>query len=105
MIVLLRGANIVTSKWVFKAKMHIDGILDKLKVRLVARGFSQIYGVDFTDTFTPTIKFDTLRLFLVIIALENLECYQVDVNNTFTESFLNEVIYINAPPGVNLPPG
>ena len=85
--------------------MYIDGILDKLKVRLVARGFSQIYGVDFIDTFTSTIKFDTLRLFLVIIILENLECYQVDVNNTFIESFLNGVIYINAPPGVNLPPG
>ena len=59
----------------FKAKIYIDGILDKLKARLVARGFSQIYGVDFIDTFTPTIKFDTLRLFLVIIILENLECY------------------------------
>ena len=85
--------------------MHVDGILDKLKARLVARGFSQMYGVDFIDTFAPTIKFDTLRLFLVIIVLENLECYQVDVNNAFTESLLNEVIYINAPPGVNLPPG
>ena len=105
MIVPPRGANIVTSKWVFKAKMYIDGTLDKLKARLVARGFSQMYGVDFTDTFAPTVKFDTLRLFLVIIALENLECYQVDVNNAFTESFLNEVIYINAPPGVDLPPG
>ena len=61
--------------------------------------------MDFIDTFTPTIKFDTLRLFLVIIILENLEYYKVDVNNTFTESFLKEVIYINVPPGVNLPPG
>ena len=60
--------------------------------------------MDFIDTFTPTIKFDTLRLFLVIIALEKLEYYQVDVNNAFTESFLNEIIYINAPPSVNLPP-
>ena len=58
--------------------MYIDGILDKLKVKLVARGFSQIYGVDFIDTFTLTLKFDTLRLFLVIIALENLECYNND---------------------------
>ena len=55
--------------------MYIDGILDKFKARLVARGFSQIYGVDFIDTFALTIKFDTLRLFLVIVILENLECY------------------------------
>ena len=100
-----KGANLVTSKWVFKAKMHVDSTLDKLKARMVTRGFSQIYGVDFTDTFAPTIKFDTLRLFLVLVALEDLECHQVDVNNAFTESFLKEVIYMAPPPGVDLPPG
>ena len=100
-----KNANIVTSKWVFKAKMHVDGTLDKLKARLVARGFSQVYGVDYTDTFAPTVKFDTLRLFLVVVALEDLECHQVDVNNAFTESFLKEVIYMKPPPGVDLPPG
>ena len=99
------GTNIVTSKWVFKAKMHIDGSLDKLKARLVARGFSQICGVDFTDTFAPTVRFDTLRLFLIMVALEDLECDQVDVNNAFTESFLKEKIYMKPPPGVDLPPG
>ena len=61
--------------------------------------------MDFIDIFTPTIKFDTLRLFLVIVILENLEYYYVDVNNIFIESFLNEVIYINAPASVNLPSG
>ena len=99
------GANIVTSKWVFKAKMHIDGTLDKLKARLVARGFSQVCGVDYSETFAPTAKFDTLRLFLAIVALEDLECHQIDVNNAFTESWLAEKIYMAPPPGVNLQPG
>jgi len=99
------NANIVTSKWVFKAKMHIDGTLDKLKARLVARGFSQAYGVDYEDTFAPTVKFDTLRVFLVIVMLEDLECHQVDVNNAFTESFLKQKIYMAPPPGVDVPPG
>ncbi len=89
-----KGANIVTSKWVFKGKMHVDGTLDKSKARLVARGFSQMYGIDYTDTFAPTVKFDTLRLFLAIVAMENLECHQVDVNNAFAESFLKEEIYL-----------
>ena len=53
----------------------MDGTLDKLKVRLVARGFSQVHGIDYQDTFTPTVKFDTLRLFLALVALENLENY------------------------------
>ena len=78
----------------FKVKIYVDDILEKLKTRIVARGFSQLYGVDFIDIFASTIKFDTLRLFLVIVCLENLECYQVDVNNVFTKSFLKEVIYM-----------
>lgn len=85
--------------------MYIDGTLDKLKARIVARGFSQTYGIDYTDTFAPTVKFDTLRLFLVIVVLEDLEYHQVDINNTFTESFLKETIYIVPPLGIDLPPG
>ena len=85
--------------------MHIDGTLNKLKARLVARGFSQMFEVDYTDTFAPTVKFDILRLFLVIVALEDLECHQVNVNNAFTESFLKEVIYMKPPPGVDLSSG
>ncbi len=100
-----REANIVTSKWVFKPKLHTDGSLDKLKARVVARGFSQMYGIDYEDTFAPTVKFDTLRVFLALVALEDLECHQVDVNNAFTESFLKETIYMAPPPGVTTTPG
>ncbi len=100
-----KDANIVTSKWVFKPKMNVDGSLDKLKARLVARGFSQLYGVDYEDTFAPTVKFDTLRVFLAIAAMEDLELHQVDVNNAFTESFLKETIYMAPPPGVKVAPG
>jgi len=100
-----KKANIVTSKWVFKPKMHVDGSLDKLKARLVARGFSQIHEVDYEDTFAPTVKFDTLRVFLAIAAMKDLELHQVDVNNAFTESFLKETIYMSPPPGVKVRSG
>jgi hypothetical protein len=97
-----RHANLVTSKWVFKAKYNTDGSLKKLKARLVARGFLQKYGVDFKDTFALTVRFDTLRLFLTIVTMHDLKCYQVDVNNAFTESYLREDIYIKLPPGVTV---
>ena len=71
----------------------------------MAKGFSQIYGIDYEDTFAPTIRYDTLRTFLAIVAMENLECHQLDINNAFTESFLKEVIYMAAPPGVKVAPG
>ena len=55
--------------------MHIDNTLDKLKTRLVTREFSQIYKVNYEDTFALIVKFDTLRVFLVTVMLKNLKCY------------------------------
>ncbi|KAJ9678616.1 hypothetical protein PVL29_020712 [Vitis rotundifolia] len=57
-------ANIVGSKWVFKTKLKEDGTIDRYKARLVARGFSQIPGLDFGETFSPIIKHTTIRLIL-----------------------------------------
>ena len=97
--------NVVTCKWVFKVKLNIDGSLEKLKARLVARGFTQKYGIDYEDTFAPTVRSDTLRAVLAIVALEDLECHQVDVNNAFTQSSLNDTVYMTAPEGVRVAPG
>ena len=55
--------------------MHIDDTLEKLKARLVARGFTQTFRINFEDTFAPIVKFDTLRVFLVIVMLKNLKCH------------------------------
>jgi hypothetical protein len=99
------GCNIVSSKWVFATKFNTDGSLDKLKARLVARGFSQKFGVDYEYTFAPTLRHDTLRIFFAIVAIQDLECHSVDVNNAFTESFLKEDIYMKAPPGMTVPAG
>lgn len=99
-----RGANLVTSKWVFDVKRMISGAIEKLKARLVARGFSQKYGVDFEETFAPTVRHDTLRVFMAVVCQKDLELHQIDVNNAFTESNLLEDIYMIPPPGVEVPP-
>ena len=101
-VIPLKNANIVMSKWVFKPKMHTNGSLDKLKTRVVARGFSQMHGINYEDTFAPTVKFNTLCVFLALIALKNLKCHQVDVNNAFTEFFLKKTIYMAPPPDVDV---
>ena len=92
--VSLKKINIMTSKWVFKSKMYINDFLDKLKTRLIVRNFFQIHEVDYENTFTSIIKFDTLQVFLVIVTMKNLKLHQVNVNNAFTESFLKEIIYM-----------
>lgn len=101
-IVSSRNVNIMISKWVFKVKMHIDETLDKLKTRLVARDFFQMFEVDYMNIFASTVKFDILRLFLVIVILEDLECHQINVNNVFTESFLKKIIYMKSSSDVDL---
>lgn len=70
--VLPKGANLITSKWVFTIKTKDDGTLERFKARLVARGFSQKFGVDYTETFAPTVRMATLRAFFAIVACEDL---------------------------------
>ena len=82
--------------------MHIDNTLNKFKVKLVVKEFSQMFEVNYIDIFVSTMKFDTLRLFLVIVALKNLKCHQVNINNVFIESFLKEIIYMKFSLEINL---
>ncbi|KAI0991408.1 hypothetical protein K3495_g16779, partial [Podosphaera aphanis] len=69
------GANLVSTKWVFTVKQKNDGTIERYKARLVARGFSQQYGIDYTETFAPTARMDTFRLFFALVANFNLECH------------------------------
>ena len=50
------GANIVGSKWVFRAKKDVAGVVIRYKARLIAQGFSQVPGVDYFDTFAPVAR-------------------------------------------------
>jgi hypothetical protein len=100
-----KGTNLVSTKWVFTTKTHPDGRLERFKARLVARGFSQIHGEDYDQTFAPTVRTDTLRIFLAMVAADDLECRQYDVKNAFTESSLRERIFLSAPQGVHVTPG
>jgi Reverse transcriptase (RNA-dependent DNA polymerase) len=100
-----KGTNLVSTKWVFTVKIKNDGTLDRFKARLVARGFSQLYGVDYFETFAPTVRMDTLRIFLAIAAMKDLELIHMDVKNAFTESPLKEKIYLKPPKGVQVTSG
>ena len=55
-----------------------------------------MHDIDYEDIFASTVKFDTLCVFLTLVALENLKCHQMDVNNAFTEFFLKKTIYMTS---------
>lgn len=59
-----RGKKLISCKWVFTQKYKADSTLDKLKARLVARGFIQTYGIDYKETFAPVAKLNTIRILL-----------------------------------------
>ena len=62
----LSEQNIVTCKWVLKTKRNVKGEVERYKARLVARGFSQKYGVDYDDVFAPIVKQTTFRTLLTV---------------------------------------
>ena len=90
--------NIITNKWVLTKKFDAHGVLLRLKARLVARGFSQVQGIDFNDTFAPTLKVVPLRLIFAISAGLNLELHHLDIETTFLHGDLDEEIYMEQPP-------
>ena len=98
------GRKAIGSKWVFKVKYHPDGSVARFKVRLVAQGFSQVPGIDFCETFAPTVKKELLRIYLALCLALNLFIHQVDIVRAYLESMLNDnefPIFMKLPPGVH----
>jgi transposase InsO family protein len=86
-------------KWVFKIKRKADGSVDRYKMRLVAKGFSQKPGVDYEETFAPVAKFATIRALLSMAAHYDLEVHQMDVRTAFLNGDLEQDIYMKQPEG------
>ncbi len=95
------GQRTIGCKWVFKIKYSPNGLIERFKARLVARGFTQQYGVNYEQTFAPTLRFDTLRVLLALAAIDDLELQQMDVSNAYLAGDLSdEVLYMDPPEGL-----
>ena len=81
-------------KWVFKHKA--DGCYHAC---LVAKGFTQIPGLDYDETFLPVAHFESLQLLLALAALEDWEVHQLDIKLAFLNGVLDEEIYMEQPQG------
>ncbi|GFW87114.1 retrovirus-related Pol polyprotein from transposon TNT 1-94 [Trichonephila clavipes] len=82
-----------------KLKINPDGSINKYKARLVARGFSQYQGIDYSETYSPVTKLGTIRTVLSIAAEERMHLTQFDVSTTFLYGDLEETIFMKQPEG------
>ena len=91
------GKKLVGCKWVFAVKFKGDDSLKKYKARMVAKGYTQTYGVDYQETFAPVTKMNTVRILLSFAVNFDWELQQYDVKNVFLHGELEEDIYMSIP--------
>ncbi|CAA7259930.1 unnamed protein product [Cyclocybe aegerita] len=98
------GANIIGSRWVFRAKKDAAGNVVRYKARLIAQGFSQVPGIDYFDTFALVARLASIRAVLVMAAVHDYEIHQVDVKGAYLNGILtaDEVIFMRQPPGYRI---
>jgi hypothetical protein len=92
------GKKAISGKWVFKIKRGPAGEIQRYKARYVARGFSQVEGVDFFETWSPVGSYATLRVLLSIAAQEDLEIRHIDIQCAFLNGDLEEEVFVEQPP-------
>ena len=94
-----RDGNITASRWIFNYKKDSNGNIIKRKARLVAKGYTQQKGIDYNETFSPTLKPDSIRIFTALAVQCRFEIHQLDVKAAYLNAPLKETIYMKPPKG------
>ena len=102
LIDLPKGEKNIGVTWVYKTKLKENGEVDKLKARLVEKGYVQQQGIDYTEVFAPVARMDTVRMIVALAAQKGWTLYQLDVKSSFLHGELNEEVYVEQPKGYEL---
>jgi hypothetical protein len=95
--------KLVGSKWIFKTKTNAAGQVERYKARLVAQGFSQVYGKDYDETFCPVVRMESIRTLIAMAVQRRMHLHQVDITTAFLHGELVEEVYMELPEGFVTP--
>ena len=94
------GMKVISSKWVYKKKINPDGTT-RYKVRLVIRGFEQVEGTDYGETYAPFSKLTTFRMLMSSAARHGWTIDHMDVTTAFLDPKIDcDEVYMSLPPGM-----
>jgi hypothetical protein len=91
--------NVLPSTWAFKCKRYPDGRIKKFKARFCARGDRQKEGIDYFETWSPVVQWQTVRLMMIFSSILGLKSAQADITAAFVHADLPEEVYIQQPKG------
>jgi hypothetical protein len=91
--------NVVGTKWVFRNKQDDYRVVTRTKARLVSKGYSQVTGLDFEETFALVARLESIRILLAYVAHHSFKLYQMDVKSAFLNGPIKEEVYVEQPHG------
>ena len=95
-----KNRKVIGSRWVLRVKRGADGEIEKFKARVVAKGYSQREGIDYNETFSPTVRFESLRALFALAASQGMEMQQMDVTTAFLYAEIDGEVYMEMPEGM-----
>jgi hypothetical protein len=91
--------NVVNTKWVFCNTQDEHGIMTRNKARLVVKGYSQVKGLDFDETFAPVARLGSIHILLAYATHHDFKLYQMDIKSAFLNRCIKEEVYVEQPTG------
>ena len=96
---LPKGRRAIGAKWVYKTKTDKNGNIARFKAQFVAKGFKQVEGVDFDETFAPTVNKTSLRILIAIAAANSWPLHNLDALTAFLNGVMDKEVFIEQPKG------
>ncbi|CAM8941177.1 unnamed protein product [Rhodiola kirilowii] len=96
---LPQGNKVIGVKWIFRSKFDENGNLDKYKAKLVAKGYSQQFGIDYQEVFAPVARIETVRTIVAQDVQLEWRIHQLDVKSAFLRGDILEEIYVEQSQG------